>query len=152
MVTVQVQLIRMLMETVYWMFSYRTEKVVSSHWRFTLPNKTKLKTITGLGLTYWPEWCSCTWSTHNSDYKCGYPLINTGYRWRVGIFMSNGTCSPFWTGTVCRSIYYRCMDRRWKVNKSIRFWKGCKPTDSYKTPKHNVIVYFMVCRKKWRKK
>jgi hypothetical protein len=38
----------MLMETVYWMFSYRTEKVVSSHWRFTLPNKTKLKTITGL--------------------------------------------------------------------------------------------------------
>ena len=31
MVTVRVQLMRTLMETVYWMFSYRTEKVVSSH-------------------------------------------------------------------------------------------------------------------------
>jgi len=52
MVTIRVQLIRKLMETVYLMVSYRTEKVVSSHGRFTLPKKTKLKTITGLGLTY----------------------------------------------------------------------------------------------------
>ena len=38
------------------------------------------------------------------DYKCGYPL-STGYQWRFGIFISNGNCSSFWTGTVCaRSI------------------------------------------------